>query len=344
MVEAVARRQPLVTGAVSGIIVLDVDPRNDGEQSLAALEAAHGPLPVTVESHTGGGGRHLFFCHPASPVPTGPLVAGLDLKGDGGLVVVPPSLHPSGARYRWAPGQGPDQRQPPAAPPWLLAGADPAMIDPARPPPSRTASEQADFAALWGTLGVQLMPGDQMYRCPLHDDHHPSLHIDAEGCRWLCFGCRRGGGVGRLRRIVHGQDPHTDTVPIVPVTLAGGDTVDVVGEARHQDALLALTGGRRRYGGASLDTIAHLVPEPGNPTDPAAIAVFIGRHVVGHLRRCDAHRYRAVVDEAIRRFGAASCAATIRGGWEHRGDVGRFGVTLWLTDRPTIGNSARPAN
>ena len=38
--------------------------------------------------------------------------------------------------------------------------------------------------------------------CPFHDDHHPSLHVDSEACRWYCFGCRRGGGPGRLRRLV----------------------------------------------------------------------------------------------------------------------------------------------
>jgi hypothetical protein len=51
----------VVTGAVSGIVVLDVDPRHGGEESLVAWEMRHGPLPVTVEAITGGGGRHLYF-------------------------------------------------------------------------------------------------------------------------------------------------------------------------------------------------------------------------------------------------------------------------------------------
>ena len=54
----------VVTGAVSGIVVLDVDPHHGGEESLNVLEACHGALPKTVEAVTGSGGRHLYFAHP----------------------------------------------------------------------------------------------------------------------------------------------------------------------------------------------------------------------------------------------------------------------------------------
>ena len=333
-----------VTGAVSGVIVLDVDPRNRGESSLEDLEDAYGPLPVTLEARTGGGGRHLYFGHPGRAVVSGPIAPGLDLKGDGGLIVLPPSLHPSGATYRWAPGRGPDDVEPATAPPWVLAlgGDRRRVVEPARRPVPRTAAERAEFALLWAALGVNVAPGDQMYLCPLHEDHHPSLHIDADGCRWLCFGCHRGGGVGRLRRIVHGSEPAGEGAPRVPVTFAGGVTVEVAGEARYQDALLALTGGRRRYSGVSLDVIAHLVPEPGNPVDPGAIAVLIAGHKVGYLGRDDAHRFRQAVDDAIERFGEATCVATIRGGWGGPGDVGLFGVKLWLASPPTVSKPAPP--
>ncbi len=91
------------TGVASGLVVLDIDPRHGGEESLATLIAAHGPLPETVESRTGGGGRHLFFQHPGGYVPnsSGRLGPGLDIRGDGGYVIVPPSLHASGQRYEW---------------------------------------------------------------------------------------------------------------------------------------------------------------------------------------------------------------------------------------------------
>lgn len=91
--------------AGAGVVVLDVDPGHGGEASLAALVAEHGPLPATLEVATGGGGRHLWFAHPGATVPNsaGRLGPGLDVRGDGGYVVVPPSRHPAGPRYRWRP-------------------------------------------------------------------------------------------------------------------------------------------------------------------------------------------------------------------------------------------------
>ncbi|MCX7960086.1 MAG: bifunctional DNA primase/polymerase [Burkholderiales bacterium] len=109
----------VVTGAVSNLVVLDVDVRHGGEQSLAALERAHGPLPRTVEARTGGGGRHLYFAHPGGTVPNrAGLAPGLDLRGDGGMVVAPPSVHASGRRYRWTNAPGTTALAP--LPGWLL--------------------------------------------------------------------------------------------------------------------------------------------------------------------------------------------------------------------------------
>jgi hypothetical protein len=117
----------IVTGRVSGIAVLDVDPRHGGSGSLAALEGAHGAPPATIEAVTGGGGRHLYFALPAAPLSNRVGIApGLDLRADGGIVVAPPSLHPSGRRYAWRRGHGPADLAPAAMPEWLveLARAD----------------------------------------------------------------------------------------------------------------------------------------------------------------------------------------------------------------------------
>jgi hypothetical protein len=111
----------IVTGHVSGLVVLDVDPAHGGADSLARLEAAHGPLPVTVEALTGGGGRHLYFAHPGGQVGNRVgLHPGIDLRGDGGCVVAPPSVHPSGRRYAWAAGRAPDAARLALLPDWLL--------------------------------------------------------------------------------------------------------------------------------------------------------------------------------------------------------------------------------
>lgn len=92
----------ILTGAKSGLVVLDVD-GDAGEESLLALETEHSPLPATLTSHTGGGGRHLYFRHPGGHVPNKAGVRpGLDVRGDRGQVVAPPSRHPTtGERYRW---------------------------------------------------------------------------------------------------------------------------------------------------------------------------------------------------------------------------------------------------
>jgi len=111
----------VVTGAISGLVVVDVDPRHDGDAGLAELERRHGALPDTVEAVSGGGGRHLYFAHPGGTVHNRVgLAPGVDLRGDGGLIVAPPSLHPSGRHYRWRAGHGPDRIDPAPLPPWFL--------------------------------------------------------------------------------------------------------------------------------------------------------------------------------------------------------------------------------
>ncbi|HTN42540.1 MAG TPA: bifunctional DNA primase/polymerase [Nitrospiria bacterium] len=100
----------IVTGAVSGIFVVDVDPKHGGAESLGELERRLGPLPVTVEAVSGGGGRHVYFAHPGGVVPNrAGLAPGIDVRGDGGMIVAPPSVHPSGVRYVWKSGHAPDE-------------------------------------------------------------------------------------------------------------------------------------------------------------------------------------------------------------------------------------------
>jgi hypothetical protein len=92
----------IATGKVSKVLVIDVDGL-DAEASLRKLEAEHGELPATVESITARG-RHLFFRGPDVLVrnSAGKIAPGIDVRGDGGYVVAPPSVHPSGRRYHWS--------------------------------------------------------------------------------------------------------------------------------------------------------------------------------------------------------------------------------------------------
>lgn len=83
----------IATGSVSGLVVVDVDPRNGGMESLGKLA---GDLPDTYTVQTGGGGLHLYYgCR--DRLKQRLLAPGIDLKADGGYVVAPPSNHLAGA-------------------------------------------------------------------------------------------------------------------------------------------------------------------------------------------------------------------------------------------------------
>jgi P4 family phage/plasmid primase-like protien len=112
----------IATGAISGVVVLDIDPRHGGDDTLAALEAQHGKLPETPTVLTGGGGVHFYLRHPGGVVPNsaskvGP---GIDVRGDGGYVIAPSSVHESGNHYLWEFSSRIDEIPLGAPPAWLL--------------------------------------------------------------------------------------------------------------------------------------------------------------------------------------------------------------------------------
>jgi len=92
-----------ITGAVSGIVVIDTDGL-EGEAVISDFEALHGPLPETLIHRSGSGrGLHRFFVHPRDGrkivTRANPSIK-FDVKGDGGIVVLPPTKHASGELYR----------------------------------------------------------------------------------------------------------------------------------------------------------------------------------------------------------------------------------------------------
>jgi len=111
----------VVTGAASGLLVLDIDPRHGGDDALHELERAYDELPATVEAHTGGGGRRILFEHVAGLGNSrGGLPEGIDVRGDGGYFVAPPSVHESGRAYEWEADHAPGEVALAPLPPWLV--------------------------------------------------------------------------------------------------------------------------------------------------------------------------------------------------------------------------------
>jgi hypothetical protein len=109
------------TGAVSGVVVLDIDRKNgkDGYEVLERLGKAQ--LPDTPMAHTPNHGVHVYFAvNPTTPirVATGKysgLGEGLDVLGDGGSVALPTP----GWGYRWDPHLHPGTTPLFVAPAWL---------------------------------------------------------------------------------------------------------------------------------------------------------------------------------------------------------------------------------
>jgi len=113
----------IVTGSISGLFVLDLDDRHGGNDSIDKLLDGTRHLPDSPFAFTGGKSvvpsAHLYF-KMEGPTPTMPgLLPGVDLKGEGGYVVAPPSIHPDGGVYEWVVSPREVELLP--APGWLVA-------------------------------------------------------------------------------------------------------------------------------------------------------------------------------------------------------------------------------
>ncbi len=130
-----------------------------GPESLTALEAEHGSLPVTIEASTPRVGRHLYWQWPVDSREirnsAGRIGTGLDVRGEGGSIVLPPSVLADGRRYRWVKNGAGTFAD---APPWLIKLVLPLPAPPRaepKPPPDNieryvayaAASELAELSA-----------------------------------------------------------------------------------------------------------------------------------------------------------------------------------------------------
>lgn len=91
----------IITGAISGIAVLDEDGEEDDPEAGARSIAEQGGVPDTLRSRTRKGFHHLFL-HPGGDVRNFVRdFPGLDFRGDGGYIIAPPSVHETGHVYAW---------------------------------------------------------------------------------------------------------------------------------------------------------------------------------------------------------------------------------------------------
>jgi len=112
----------IATGADSGVIVADADPRHGGDDALHDLERAHGEFMPTWRCLTAGGGLHLYLRHPGDRVGNrAGLWRGIDVRGDGGYVVAPPTELEGGRAYAWEVGHAPHEVELAEPPRWLVA-------------------------------------------------------------------------------------------------------------------------------------------------------------------------------------------------------------------------------
>lgn len=105
----------IITGRVSGIVVLDIDPRNGGDQSI---DKKH--LPVTVTQKTGGDGVHYFFKYQPNIESHKGFLSGVDFQADKAYIVVAPSIHKSGKTYEFCDGLGLEEIEIAPVPEWVL--------------------------------------------------------------------------------------------------------------------------------------------------------------------------------------------------------------------------------
>jgi len=145
----------VATGAVSGILVLDVDKKSGGFDSLDKIISENGPIPDDILAVSGSGGRHYVFKYPGKcGRTTTHLWPGIDVRGDRGYVVVEPSNHISGGVYFWDAEASPldGVLSYPDTPPWLIAKLSAKSPGAAKGPPADKVLSAQEFARIRSAL------------------------------------------------------------------------------------------------------------------------------------------------------------------------------------------------
>lgn len=171
----------IATGTASGVWVLDIDPRNGGDESIRKLAADGLDLGETLTAITGGGGLHYFYRVNGAPVRCRSNVwRGVDVKGDGGYIVAPGSIHPSGESYEW-------MNESPIidAPDWLIQAV---TAEPAKPEPIAKPSSGDTGKTLAAILEIKTT-----------DNGDGSKRLYTAACRCVEHGLSDGDALAAIR-------------------------------------------------------------------------------------------------------------------------------------------------
>jgi hypothetical protein len=162
----------IATGGTIFALDIDVSDGKTGDETLADLELQYGRLPHTATVLTGSGGQHRYFLMPAgvtirnnAATALGP---GLDIRGEGGQCVAPPTIHPNGTAYEWDGGEIGEIA---AAPQWLV-GLLTARAEPSQPSQPSQHSDSDSVAARYNdhTTWSQLLSSDGWTLAQTMDD------------------------------------------------------------------------------------------------------------------------------------------------------------------------------
>lgn len=192
----------VVCGRVSGLVVLDSDPRH-GDGITAIVHR----LPPTPTVETGSGGRHYWFLARGVPVrKAAALLPGLDLQAEASLATAPPSVHASGRPYRWvsglAFGEVPLAPLPPIVRQLLTLRFAPA--DPPARPRGRLPGHALSLDAVLGALdGVRPSGDGWVARCPGHEDAEPSLSVGQGADGRVLLYCHAGCAFSAVVAALH---------------------------------------------------------------------------------------------------------------------------------------------
>jgi hypothetical protein len=216
----------IAADARSGLLVVDIDPRNGGDEELAALEAKHGRLPDTIEALTGGGGRHLIYERPADLKFRAKLADGIDIKSDG-YIVAPPSIHPSGTPYVWEASGRPLETELAVLPPWVLQRI--IQFEPEPEYGQAVDDAASSFLALAfshaGWLGSRIDKFRINVLCPWEDQHTQKSGSGGT----VIFAPRQGSGAGwfHCAHTSHGKKTMRDVIAALPFEAIRAANYDV---------------------------------------------------------------------------------------------------------------------